>query len=93
MYHHFDNDVVCHISHDVSLMQPPEATMFFSDESDLSSNFGFVDTHDDAAMLIQACLRGSLQVVKRQPISPERPSVAQSGHVFIYEAKSSGIQR
>ncbi|KAK5332772.1 Global transcription regulator sge1 [Exophiala xenobiotica] len=65
-------------------------------QSDLelqSSYFGFIDTHDDAVMLIQACVRGSLQVVKRRPISSERPSVAQSGHVFIYEEKSSGIQR
>nr|KAK5432315.1 Global transcription regulator sge1 [Exophiala xenobiotica] len=44
-------------------------------------------------MLIQACVRGSLQVVKRRPTSSERPSVAQSGQVFIYEEKSSGIQR
>ncbi|KAK5218493.1 Gluconate transport-inducing protein required for gluconate-H+ symport [Exophiala xenobiotica] len=43
-------------------------------------------------MLIQACVRGSLQVIKRRPTSSERPSVAQSGHVFIYEEKASGIQ-
>ncbi|KAK5202618.1 Gluconate transport-inducing protein required for gluconate-H+ symport [Exophiala xenobiotica] len=58
-----------------------------------SSYFGFVDTHDDAVMLIQACVRGSLQVIKRRPTSSERPSVAQSGQIFIYEEKSSGIQR
>ncbi|KAK5289417.1 Global transcription regulator sge1, partial [Exophiala xenobiotica] len=65
-------------------------------QSDLdlqSSYFGFVDTHDNAVMLIQACVRGSLQVIKRRPTASERPSVAQSGHVFIYEEKSSGIQR
>ncbi|KAK5310388.1 uncharacterized protein PV06_11182 [Exophiala oligosperma] len=58
-----------------------------------SSYFGFVDTHDDAKMLIQACVQGSLQVVKRRPTSSERPSVAQSGHVFMYEKKASGIHR
>ncbi|KAK5263240.1 Global transcription regulator sge1 [Exophiala xenobiotica] len=57
------------------------------------SYFGFVDTHDDAVMLIQACVRGSLQVIQRRPTSSERPSVAQSGHVFIYEERASGIQR
>lgn len=65
-------------------------------QSDLdlqSSYFGFVDTYDNAVMLIQACVRGSLQVIKRRPTSSERPSVAQSGHVFIYEEKASGIQR
>ncbi|KAK5283325.1 Global transcription regulator sge1, partial [Exophiala xenobiotica] len=58
-----------------------------------SSYFGFVDTHDDAELLIQACVRASLQVVKRRPTFSERHSVAQSGHVFIYEENASGIQR
>ncbi|KAK5263142.1 Gluconate transport-inducing protein required for gluconate-H+ symport [Exophiala xenobiotica] len=65
-------------------------------QSDLdlqSSYFGFVDTYEDAVMLIQACVRGSLQVIKRRPTASEQPSVAQSGHVFIYEEKASGIQR
>ncbi|KAK5310099.1 Global transcription regulator sge1, partial [Exophiala xenobiotica] len=65
-------------------------------QSDLdlqSSYFGFADTHQDAVMLIQACVRGSLQVIKRRPTSSERPSVAQGGQIFIYEEKSSGIQR
>lgn len=54
---------------------------------------GVIETRDDAVALIQACLRGSLHVVRRRPTSSERPSVAQSGHVFIYEEKASGIQR
>ncbi|OQV11227.1 hypothetical protein CLAIMM_15090, partial [Cladophialophora immunda] len=31
--------------------------------------------------------------VQRRPTSSERPSVAQSGNVFIYEEKASGIRR
>ncbi|KAK4934897.1 Global transcription regulator sge1 [Elasticomyces elasticus] len=57
------------------------------------SYFGFIDTHEDALMLIQACIRGSLHVVRRRPTSLQRPSAAQSGYVFIYEEKASGIQR
>lgn len=65
-------------------------------QSDLDvqpSYFGFVETRDDALMLIQACVRGSLHFAQRRPTLSERPSVAQSGHVFIYEEKASGIQR
>lgn len=47
--------------------------------------FGFIDTHEDALMLIQARIRGSLHVVRKRPDSLERPSTAQNGHVFIYE--------
>ncbi len=32
-------------------------------------------------------------MVKRRPTSSERSSVAQSGHVFMFEKKASGIQR
>ena len=64
-----------------------------SDHGVQPSYFGFVETRDDAAILIQACLRGSLRFVQRRPILSERSSVAQSGHVFIYEEKESGIRR
>lgn len=57
------------------------------------SYFGFVETSNDARSLIQACLQGALCLVRRRPTSSERSSVAQSGHIFIYEEKASGIQR
>jgi hypothetical protein len=57
------------------------------------SYFGFVETRDDAIVLIQAGLQGSLHFVPRRATSSERAYVAQSGCVFIYEEKTSGIQR
>ncbi len=67
--------------------------MMQSDHELQPSYFGFVETRDDAVILIQACHQGRLPFVQRRPTSPERPYVAQSGHVFIYEEKASGIQR
>jgi hypothetical protein len=55
--------------------------------------FGFVATSDDARMLIQACEQGVLRVLSRRPTSSEKPSLARSGHVFIYEGTTSSIQR
>jgi hypothetical protein len=57
------------------------------------SYFGFVETRDDAVILVQACREKSLDFVPRRPTSSERPSIAQSGHVFVYEATASDIQR
>ncbi|KIW10707.1 hypothetical protein PV08_11671 [Exophiala spinifera] len=54
---------------------------------------GFVETRDDAVILIGACVRGQLRVVRRRPTLSERPVVAQSGHVFVYEEEASGIRR
>lgn len=44
-------------------------------------------------ILIRTGLQGSLHFVQRRPTSPERYSIAQSGHVFIYNETTSGIQR
>lgn len=57
------------------------------------SYFGFVETRGDAVILIQACLDKSLDSVPGRPTPSERHSIAQSGHVFVYEEKASGIQR
>src|SRR5690348_5898474 len=67
--------------------------MMQSDHDVQPSYFGFVETRDDAVILIQACLQGRLRFVHRRPTWSEQPFVAQSGHVFIYEETASGIQR
>lgn len=54
---------------------------------------GFIETGGDAKGLIEACLRGSLPFVCRRPIPSERASLAQSGHIFIFEENASGIKR
>ncbi|KAI1615466.1 Gti1/Pac2 family-domain-containing protein [Exophiala viscosa] len=57
------------------------------------SFYGFVETRNDTMIVIQACLQGRLHFVQRRATPSERPFVAQSGHVFVYEVKASGIQR
>jgi hypothetical protein len=67
--------------------------MMPSDHDVQPSYFGFVETRDDAWMLIQACLRGQLHFVQRRPTSSARPLILRSGHVFICDGRASGIQR
>jgi hypothetical protein len=54
---------------------------------------GFVETAGDAYGLIEACIRGSLPFVRGRPTPLERASLAQSGHIFIFEETASGMKR
>ncbi|KAK5042886.1 hypothetical protein LTR84_012405 [Exophiala bonariae] len=54
---------------------------------------GFVETAGDAQSLIEACLRGSLPLIRSRPVTSERPTLVQSGHIFIFEEAASGIKR
>lgn len=54
---------------------------------------GFVETASDAQRLADACLRGSLPVVRRRPATSEQSSLVRSGHIFVFEETTSGIQR
>ncbi|KAL6240620.1 Global transcription regulator sge1 [Rhinocladiella similis] len=64
-----------------------------SDRDLQASYFGFVETRDDAMMLIEACRRGSLRCIPRRITFSARPAFELSGQVFIYEEKASGIRR
>ena len=54
---------------------------------------GHVSTTNDALILFEACLDGTLHHVPRRPHDRERSSLIKSGHVFIYEENASGIKR
>ncbi|KAI9672062.1 MAG: hypothetical protein M1831_001875 [Alyxoria varia] len=67
---------------------PPAAT------SPLQPTFrGFVGDTKDALQLFEATLQGQLQRVTRRPHDRERPTLIQSGSIFIYEEGASGIKR
>ena len=69
-------------------VMPPAAT------SPLQPTFrGFVGDTKDALQLFEATLQGHLQRVTRRPHDRERPTLVQSGCVFIYEEGASGIKR
>ena len=55
--------------------------------------FGHIASTQDALLLFEACLSGSLNGAARRPHNRERVSVIKSGNVFIYEEHSSGIKR
>lgn len=55
--------------------------------------YGYIESTFDALILFEACMAGHIQHVSRRPHDGERASVIQSGRVFIYEEKSSGIKR
>ena len=57
------------------------------------SYWGFVETANDAMALIQPCSQGSLHFANRRRTASERPAVAQSGHIYIYEENPSTVQR
>ncbi|PVH68052.1 hypothetical protein DL98DRAFT_507145 [Cadophora sp. DSE1049] len=62
--------------------------------SPLSPTFyGHIASTQDALLLFEACLSGSLNHVERRPHDRERVSLIKSGNVFIYEEHSSGIKR
>lgn len=54
---------------------------------------GYLRTTLDALIVLEACMQGRLSLVSRRPRSTEKPSIAASGNVFIYEERSSGIKR
>lgn len=55
--------------------------------------YGHVASTQDALLLFEACLSGSLNHVARRPHDHERVNLIKSGNVFIYEEHSSGIKR
>lgn len=55
--------------------------------------YGHIASTQDALLLFEACLRGSIDHVARRPHDRERAGLIQSGNVFIYEEHSSGIKR
>ncbi|EPE29924.1 hypothetical protein GLAREA_01084 [Glarea lozoyensis ATCC 20868] len=60
----------------------------------LSPTFvGHIASTQDALILFEACLNGTLNHVARRPHDRERSSLIKSGNVFIYEEHSSGIKR
>ena len=54
---------------------------------------GYVESTQDALILFESCLGGSLSHVPRRPHDRERSTVIRSGSVFIYEENASGIKR
>lgn len=54
---------------------------------------GFIRNTEDAALIIEACLRGGLQPVSRRPQESERPGLIISGNVFVFEPQASNICR
>lgn len=62
--------------------------------SPLSPTFhGHIASTQDALLLFEACLSGTLNHVARHPHDHERLSLTKSGNVFIYEEHSSGVKR
>ncbi|KAH9206101.1 Gti1/Pac2 family-domain-containing protein [Leptodontidium sp. 2 PMI_412] len=62
--------------------------------SPLSPTFyGHIASTQDALLLFEACLSGTLNHVARRPYDHERVSLIKSGNVFIYEEHSSGIKQ
>lgn len=53
--------------------------------------YGHVGSTQDALILIEACLRGHLNHTSRRPRSAELTPLGNSGNVFVYESRSSGI--
>ena len=66
----------------------------FAMVSSLSPTFyGCVGSTQDALILFEACLTGTLNHLARRPYDRERPNLIKSGNIFIYEEHSSGIKR
>jgi hypothetical protein len=65
-----------------------------SSSSPLNPTFyGHIASTQDALLLFEACLNGTLNHVARRPHDRERSGLIKSGNVFIYEEHSSGIKR
>lgn len=54
---------------------------------------GFIRSTMDSLILFEAALTGRLPHISRRPHDRERSELIASGHVFIYEERSSGIKR
>lgn len=52
---------------------------------------GHVGSTKDALIIIEACLSGYLNHLGRRPRSSEEWTLSQSGNIFVYETRSSGI--
>lgn len=52
---------------------------------------GHVASTQDALIVIEACLQGRRNHLGRRPRQSEEPLLLRSGHVFVYERRSSGI--
>lgn len=60
----------------------------------LSPTFtGHIATLHDAHLLIECCLRGSIQSFPRRLSEFEQDELVRNGSVFVFEEKSSGIKR
>ncbi|KAJ6001226.1 hypothetical protein N7481_001635 [Penicillium waksmanii] len=54
---------------------------------------GYVASTQDALILFEACLIGTLHLIPRRPYFRERSRLVRSGNIFIYKEQSSGIRR
>lgn len=52
---------------------------------------GHIASTQDALIIIEGCLRGSINHISRRPWESEQPALTRSGNVFVYETRSSGI--
>lgn len=61
-------------------------------EAGLAATYlGHVGSTKDALVIIEACLSGYLNHISRRPRSSEEWTLPQSGNIFVYESRSSGI--
>lgn len=56
------------------------------------SYYGYVETVEDAVMIVEACRFGRLLRVKRRLLEKERQAI-RSGSVFVFVERESGIRR
>lgn len=56
------------------------------------SYYGYVETVEDAVMIVEACRFGRLMRVKRRLLDKERQGI-RSGSVFVFVERESGIRR
>ncbi len=56
------------------------------------SYYGYVETVEDAVMIVEACRFGRLMRVKRRLLEKERQGI-RSGSVFVFVERESGIRR
>ncbi|CAI7623023.1 unnamed protein product [Penicillium pancosmium] len=54
---------------------------------------GYVASTQDALILFEACLNGTLHLISRHPYPRERSRLVCSGNIFIYKEQSPGIRR
>ncbi|KAK4639520.1 Gluconate transport-inducing protein required for gluconate-H+ symport [Podospora bellae-mahoneyi] len=54
---------------------------------------GFIPDTGNALAIVEAALRGHLNMIPRRPHDKERDEVIRSGNVFLYDLNTSGIKR